>query len=434
MKQETILDKNREQLERHLVFNFPEQYDTCALWILGTYLLKHVPGMKVARMFPMLGFVSPEPDSGKSTALRVVNVLCHNSTKRGKRTPASILGKIDETKDDKITIALDELDKVFRYGADNQDLISLFNLGYEWDAVIARCDRFKTGENETSAYCPKLFAALSLAVIPDDTRSRCILIPMRPKNESDPEVLEYDDYEALAKVQKANLQWSLDTSMIEKLTNVELTDIDFLANRNKQIWSFMLAIAKVVDGGWYERAKSAAKFFTENQRREKGLYHKILVTMYMIVKESSRNATHSQDIVVKLQADGMPKYVDESFIAKCFREYDPDIKPRQVKINQINRKGYDHSAFENAFRLYKIREEVDAVDQVDGLETSQVDPVDRGRYFTGDQAEEIKTCFASVSAPVSGLPVSTPSTWPTLPTVVDVLPQRRVIWNGREAS
>jgi hypothetical protein len=329
--------------------------------------------MKVASFFPMFGYVSPEPDSGKSTALTVTNALSFNSMKKGKRTPADILNKIDASSE-KITIALDELDKVFAHGKDNADLISLFNLGYEWNNIIGRCKRFKEGENETNAYCPKVFAALSMATIPPDTKTRCLFIPMRPKSPGD-NVEEDIDYAELAKVQGDNLEWSLKPEIIEQQTEIELTDIDFLTNRNRQLWRLMLAVAKVVGDGWYERGLAAARFFTERQDSEKGLYHKIMVAVYRTIHDpmNLEDAIHSETLETKLQEEfGLPKYVDKNYIAKCFKDYDPDIRSEQVKIGGVNRNGYRNYRFENVWKAYKIDKEVEAVDRVDPVEVTKV--------------------------------------------------------------
>ena len=74
---------------------------------------------------------------------------------------------------------------IFAHGRDNADLIQLFNLGYERGAAIVRLKRFGDGAVKTPAYCPKTFAGLKIARIPGPTKTRTIIINMRPKSDAE---------------------------------------------------------------------------------------------------------------------------------------------------------------------------------------------------------------------------------------------------------
>src|SRR3974390_3328624 len=102
---ENILDDIYGQIKNHSIFDHEEQYDLNSLWDAGTYFLgyKHI---RVFDNFPMLAFMSPELDSGKTTALKVTSRLAFNATPPGSFTTASILRKIDES-DKIITICID---------------------------------------------------------------------------------------------------------------------------------------------------------------------------------------------------------------------------------------------------------------------------------------------------------------------------------------
>jgi Protein of unknown function (DUF3631) len=362
MTNDFSLDLIRHELTLHFIVS-DEQYDAITLWIAGTYFLQHAPDMKLARQFPRLGFVSPEWGSGKSHAVKTVNALCFNSQKPGKRTPAQILNLIDTQKPAKVTIALDELDKVFAHGKDNEQLVSLFNLGYEHDAVIARMSRFKDGANETNAYHPIVYAALSEAKIPGDTLSRCLSIPMVMRDETkDREILEDIDYERLAEVQAMILEWSQRTDVIQQLTEFDIVSIAYPpANRDRQIWRLMLAIAKLESDDWYQRAVAASKYFIESRPKEMGLYRKIMIATYQVIQDEAmmgRKGTHSYHLLERLHDMGIPRWVNENEMAKAFQSYDPKIKPRQVRIDNVNRNGYPHHLFDWAMRHYKIDQEV----------------------------------------------------------------------------
>jgi hypothetical protein len=99
---------------------------------------------------------------------------------------------------------------------------------------------------------------------------------MRPKTDTDHEVLEEIDKAGLEETREHIEEWA--PSVVEKLKYITPPegDIRFLANRDKQIWKPLLAVAKVTSDAWYERALKAARFFTDGQETEKTLTHNIL--------------------------------------------------------------------------------------------------------------------------------------------------------------
>src|SRR3954469_140104 len=126
-RETTILDEVHDQIKRHSKFDFEEQYDFNALWAVASYFLGY-DDVRAFDHFPMLAFMSPEPESGKTNALKVTARLAYNATPPGSFTTASILRKIDQS-DTLITVCLDDLDTKFAPGRDNADLVMLFNLG-----------------------------------------------------------------------------------------------------------------------------------------------------------------------------------------------------------------------------------------------------------------------------------------------------------------
>lgn len=112
-KEQDILDRIEHEIGRHTWFDRDEKYVVNILWIAGTYF----PGYSDIRVFdnfPMLAFMSPEPDSGKSRALKVTKLLSCNSIDVGQYTPAALLHTIDQS-EKMITICLDEIDTVFAH-------------------------------------------------------------------------------------------------------------------------------------------------------------------------------------------------------------------------------------------------------------------------------------------------------------------------------
>jgi hypothetical protein len=93
IQEHSILDQIEHEISRHVWFDRDEKYLANTLFIPGSYCLEYYSSIKVFRAFPYLGFMSPEPDSGKSRALKVTELLCCNAMASGKYTPAVLLAK-----------------------------------------------------------------------------------------------------------------------------------------------------------------------------------------------------------------------------------------------------------------------------------------------------------------------------------------------------
>lgn len=380
MREPCILDDIEREVRRHLIFDSPEKHVATVLWIAGTCFLGHAD-IKVFNAFPMLGFMSPEPDSGKSRALEIAQALSYNAIGAGNYTTAVLLNKIDNNKPDYLTLCLDEMDTVFAHGRDNSDLIRLFNLGYERGKFIGRMSRFKNEEIETPAYCPKVFAGLKIAKIPVPTKTRTIIISMRPKL-GDEKVERHLDTEALEQIKLSLAAWSKREDILEALRHIDFQDdTAFLNNRNEQIWQPLLAVAKVTSEAWYHRALAAAKAFTTNEPTEKNLTHSILLATYRVFRSGQHpDRIHTTDLLSELGYLGIPKWIEANHLADFLSGY--GIKPRQMKIKDlnsnkyVNRNGYDWHAFLPSFSTYISKTETEEIEAELGLTPLMVDKVE----------------------------------------------------------
>lgn len=383
--QQSLLDQIEIQLRRHSYLVSDEYYTACTLWPVGTFLIKR-NDIPIFDYYGMLGFMSVEPDSGKTQALDVVAKLSYNAIALGSYTPAVCLSKIDRTTADDpteiITIPFDDLDTKMGYGRDNSDLVMLFNEGYRRGSVVSRCDRFKDQDKDTPAYCPKCFSALSEAKIPLATLTRTIAITMRPWAEGDPAVTLDIDYKALADVNRHIAEWSEREDIIASLKTVTFGDeIKFLSNRNLQIWRPLLAIAKITSSDWYDRALRAARFFTQTKQTSAKLPHKILaLTFREFVRNRNKFALppnkhpkmfHCADLADELATGGeIPRWVNGEKLAGCLTEYslpDEPIHTRQVKISGHNRAGMHYHTLYAAWKRYLPMGELRTIMAEEGL-------------------------------------------------------------------
>jgi hypothetical protein len=237
--------------------------------------------------------------------------------------------------------------------------------------------RFSDEERLTPAYCPKVFAGLKIARIPGPTKSRTIIVNMRPKTEDEKSEDEID----LQPLQtlKADIEaWSKSEATLKALEAVELgqDDIAFLNNRNRELWKPLLAVAKVCGDSWYQRALSAAKAFVTDEPLEKNLAHTILLGAYKVYRSQpgGNDKIHTANLLEALHDLGIPKWVDVNYLADCFAGY--GVKPRQMRINSYNRNGYEWHTFASSFSTYITKREIEDVEKELGLRIDPVDSVD----------------------------------------------------------
>ena len=178
------------------------------LWIAHTWLMTEWEST------PRIAFLSPEPGSGKSRALEVMDPLVPRPVHSVNTTPAYLFRKVSDEAGPP-TILYDEIDTVFGPRAkDNEDVRGMLNAGHRRGATAGRC--VTRGNNivteELPAYCAVALAGLN--DLPDTIMTRSIVIRMRrraPTEKVEPWRLRKIRDEASAL--KARLEkWSQDQS------------------------------------------------------------------------------------------------------------------------------------------------------------------------------------------------------------------------------
>jgi hypothetical protein len=163
---------------------------------------------------------------------------------------------------------------------------------------------------------------------------------------------------------------------------VEITEAIFLTNRNQQIWEPLLAIAKVTGDFWYQRALAAARTFTASEETVNTVGHIILKNSYRVFRSGEYpDRIHSVDLLEALRSLGIPKWVELNHLSDYLSDYDPEIKPRQMKIDRINRNGYEWHTFLKSFKTYISEKKVRDIEQDLGISppVDEVDVVDASR-------------------------------------------------------
>ncbi|MEZ5499993.1 MAG: DUF3631 domain-containing protein [Steroidobacteraceae bacterium] len=172
-----LLGNVRAFIGRFCVFPTQHALTAVALWAAHAHAIEHFVST------PRLALLSPEPASGKTRVLEVLDLLAPAPMFSLSASPAAIFRKLQQ---EQITLLFDEVDAIWnRRGKDDnhEDLRALLNAGYKRGATIPRC----VGPKHEVVDFP-VFAAVALAglgELPDTIMSRSVIIKMRRRAPSE---------------------------------------------------------------------------------------------------------------------------------------------------------------------------------------------------------------------------------------------------------
>ena len=138
-----------------------------ALWIAHTYCYDRFP------VTPYLEISSPEPQSGKSLCLCLLQELCHKSWIPGGVTAACLTTRLAN---EQPTLLLDDWHTVLR-SSGNQPLLALLKAGARSGSYYPEYPKEKDWDG--LVFCPKAFAGHGR--LPASLAPLCIPIVLRPK-------------------------------------------------------------------------------------------------------------------------------------------------------------------------------------------------------------------------------------------------------------
>ena len=345
-------------------------FDTVALWCLHTHLIhREELGVDVTSR---LGFQSPEPDSGKSTFMKLVRELVPRPKGTGSISSSALFRAVDARK---CTLLVDEADYAFRSDT-NPDLLAIFNSGNERAfAIVTRSVPLGEGKFEDHDF--NTFAAMAFTSIDKlstkSMQSRCISLPMKPATKEEAKVFkrfQASKAKGLKDCHRKIARWAAD---LPALPEVEIPE-NFV-NRVADNWRTLVQIAHLAGGDWPERALAAAaadQAGDGEEKQERGANGLLLAIWSVLAAETTDpRRMHTIDLVRKLKDldDGRwyvankGKPVDEYYLRSGLKAYvqpnakDPDGKtrPRQWKAPgkaPVMRWGYHELHFRDAFLRY----------------------------------------------------------------------------------
>jgi hypothetical protein len=230
---------------RFNVFPTDAAYVAVALWDAHAHLLDCFDST------PRLAFLSPEPGSGKSRALEIVETLVPHPMVAVNASAAALFRAVSGA-DGRPTILFDEIDTIFGPKAgDNEDLRGFLNAGHRRTGVTYRC--IGDGGNQTvqafPSYCA--VAVAGLGSLPDTILTRSIVIRMRRRARNERvEPFRARIHEAEGHKLRAERARGFVLGAWPEMP-------DGVTDRPADVWEPLLAIADAVGGNWPRRAREA---------------------------------------------------------------------------------------------------------------------------------------------------------------------------------
>lgn len=245
----------------HRRFNvFPTEvaYVAVALWDAHAHLLDCFDST------PRLAFLSPEPGSGKSRALEIVETLVPRPMVAVNASAAALFRSVSGP-DGRPTILFDEIDTVFGPKAgDNEELRGFINAGHRRKGVTYRC----VGDSQTVTPFPSYtaVAVAGLGSLPDTILDRSIIIRMRRRARNE----KVEPFRARLHEQEGNALRERLAAWAEQVRG-QLTDAwpelpDGISDRPGDVWEPLLAVADAVGGDWPKRAREACAALVKASR------------------------------------------------------------------------------------------------------------------------------------------------------------------------
>jgi hypothetical protein len=379
-----LLDEVEAFHRRFNIFPTEAAYVAVTLWDAHAHLIDAFDG--TAR----LAFLSPEPGSGKSRALEIVETL----TPRAATTvnaSANALFRLVEADGGTPTLLFDEIDTVFGPKAGgNEEVRGFLNSGYRRGAKSLRCVGDGSNQNTEwfSSFCAVAMAGLGS--LPDTILTRSVIIRMRkkaPNEKAEPYRRRVHEKQGHA-LRDRLADWA--ETVRDEVAQAWPEMPDGVSDRPADVWEPLLAVADAAGGHWPERARAACVVLIKSAQEgdEASLGVRLLTDLRDRVFCGADRMPTAAILEVLLRLDDAPwadlsddgKALTARGLSKLLSQYvRPDnspIRPRGIRVGSGTPKGYYAEDLSDAWARYcppppekSATSETSATTQVNGGES-----------------------------------------------------------------
>ncbi|MFD7085364.1 DUF3631 domain-containing protein [Streptomyces sp. NPDC059918] len=346
----------------HRRFNiFPREgaYVAVALWDAHAHLLDAFDST------PRIAFLSPEPGSGKSRALEVMETLVPNKMAAVDASPSALFRSVAGVEGERPTILYDEIDTVFGPKAgENEQLRGFLNAGHRRGRLMYRC--VGDGANQTvqgfPSYCAVAMAGLGS--LPDTILTRSVIIRMRrraPNEKVEPYRLGTHEQQGNA-IRDRLAVWA--DQVRDKIKGAWPEMPDGVTDRPADVWEPLLAVADAAGGEWPERARAACiELVKASQADDKAslgirlltdLRDHVMIGLDKLPTIAVLDRLNALDDAPWADTDGKP--LDSRRLSKMLKEYrtakDEPIVSRNIRTAGGILKGFYAEDLHDAWTRY----------------------------------------------------------------------------------
>ncbi|MEV5929618.1 DUF3631 domain-containing protein [Streptomyces cellulosae] len=353
-----LLDEVEAFHRRFNVFPTEAAFVAVALWDAHAHLLDCFDST------PRIAFLSPEPGSGKTRALEIVETLVPQPMTAVNASAAALFRSVSAGTG-KPTILFDEIDTVFGPKAgDNEELRGFLNAGHRRTGVTYRC--IGDGGNQTvqafPSYCA--VAVAGLGSLPDTILSRSVVIRMRRRARNERvEPFRARIHEAEGHALRDRLAAWAERAR-DQVMGAWPEMPDGVTDRPADVWEPLLAVADAIGGHWPERAREACVTLVKaSKANDKGslgvrlltdLRDHVMVGIDRLPTVAILDRLNALDDAPWADLNGKP--LDNRRLSRMLAEYmtadNEPITSRNIKTAGSVLKGYYASDLHDAWQRY----------------------------------------------------------------------------------
>ena len=346
-----LLDDLTDQLRRFVAFPTDHAAHAVALWVVHTHCLGAFDSS------PRLALLSPEPQSGKTRTLEVLEHTAAAPMLTSNTTVAVLARGLDAGTF--ITVLLDECDTVFGSKAKgDEDLRGLLNSGHRRGATYMRMvgDGAKMDARAFSTF--SACALAGLGDLPDTVMQRSVVLRMRRRAQGERvdafrRRLHGPELEDL-RTRVATWAATHEDSLRRRWPDMP----EGVTDRPADVWEPLLAIADEAGGDWPDIARAAClALVTESRTTDSGsLGIRLLADLRMIWTPGAETMLTADllDLLVGLDeapwADLRGKPLDARGLARRLRQY--GVASQSVRVGEQTGKGYRRDELHDAWQRY----------------------------------------------------------------------------------
>ncbi len=346
-----LLTQLKGLIARFVILPSEEALDAVTLWVAATHLQ---PAWQHA---PRLAVVGPAKRCGKSRLLDVLTETVHDPVITVNSTPAAVFRSIGE---EPPTLLVDEADTIFgtpKMAEKNEEMRGLLNAGHQRGRYVLRV----VGNDHT----PRQFHTFAMAAIagigdlPDTIMDRSVVIRMRRRAEGErvSPFRSKRDTPALHAIRSRLAAWTkplLDQALhLEPQMPVE--------DRAADTWEPLIIVADLAGGPWPRLARQACARMVASEiqtEEDNPGGARILADIRRIFfTRGDVDSLCTDDLLYALNNDPEAPWGESGRsgltargLGAMLRGY--GIRPGNVRVGEIQRKGYTRNKFADAWRRY----------------------------------------------------------------------------------